>query len=1279
MKEENSGPSATGRKSAVAAKPAAPSAPVAPLFRRIDWITFALTTTLILIGYLLTISPQVTLEDSGELAVASQYAGVPHPPGYPVWTIYTWVFTKIIPFSNMAFRVAVSSAVAGALACGLIGLLVSRGSSMMLESIDALKDIEKRTEGAICMACGFVAAMLMGFNGYMWSQAIIVEVYTLSVLSLMLTLCFLLRWLYSPEDHKYLYGAMFFFGICLTNHMSLLVAAVGILVLIAMANANLGRVFFIGSAACFALGLVAVAAKKITVFDNNTALFMVFCLIGLTTVVGSIILIIKTQAFLRGFHHALISLVAWGLGAVWYFYMPISGMTNPPLNWGYPRTADGFVHAVKRGQYDSVKPADILADPGKFIGQIGLYVDGANDEFTTVLLLVGLVPFIFIGRMKARERAWLIGLTAIYLCLSGLLLILLNPGLDRQSRELHKVFFTASHVIVAMGIGYGFALVAGWLARHYQESRRWGLIGGGVAILVALFELAVTLNKEFAVMEDTAGEPVGIFGSIVAALGQGLNFFPVVSGLLLVAVAVGFLLVLVVGQKRLFLGGMVAVLAFVPVQSILSHWADNEQRGHMFGFWFGHDMFTPPFKGKDGQPIYPEMTRDAVLYGGTDPGRFNPTYMIFSESFTPPEDRTNKEFDRRDVVLITQNALADGTYLNYIRAHYNRSAQIDPPFFQKSEFTKWIPFSRSLDSFFMTLGTEIEWKRRLGSSLFEPEHFKDIASLKAKLSGSAANRPAAVVDHLKSKLSPETLALLSGSDDAALAKALAKDFNQLFIRGDDDNWRYPVFAGDNRFVGAKEDLWDKDRFAGIALDDHLARFVRRSPTPYERSRRNRLLLEAAFPEIEKSLGGLYPDMEIITASPTDSERCFNEYITDAQRRYQLGQMRPGEDFRVDNGRVQVSGQVAVMAINGLLTKVIFDANPENEFYVEESFPLEWMYPHLTPYGIIMKINRQPLAEITQDIVDKDHDFWSQYSDRLIGNWITYDTTVADICKWAERVYLLNDYRGFTGDRAFARDDNAQKAFSKLRSSIGGIYAWRVGLASGSPTPPQFRAKPGSPEEQRMLKEADFAFKQAFAYCPYSPEAVYRYVNLLMATQRFDDAILIAKTCLRFDEDNTQIRDLVDSLENFKQPQQNTASLFQEALKGLNEALRLGQTNAALQLIDQIIQSPKVDAAMVQQIAMQAMTMQQYGRVESALVRLTELEPNNPEAFYDLAVIRSMYGKPEMIPALSRAIRLSNERLQKKADAANLLQMATNEPRFQPYHQMPEFQNALQGK
>ena len=48
--------------------------------------------------------------------------------------------------------------------------------------------------------------------------------------------------------------------------------------------------------------------------------------------------------------------------------------------------------------------------------------------------------------------------------------------------------------------------------------------------------------------------------------------------------------------------------------------------------------------------------------------------------------------------------------------------------------------------------------------------------------------------------------------------------------------------------------------------------------------------------------------------------------------------------------------------------------------------------------------------------------------RLIGNWITYDAGVGDIADWVEKIYLKNDYSGFTGDRKFIRDDDAQKAF-----------------------------------------------------------------------------------------------------------------------------------------------------------------------------------------------------------------------------------------------------------
>ena len=270
-------------------------APTAPLFRSIDWFTFGITTLLVFIGYWMTLAPDLTLEDSGELAVASMYAGVPHPPGYPVWTIYTWLFTVLVPVSNIAFRVGLSSAVAGALGCGLIALLVSRGSSMMIEGIADLKNLERRAESALCVVSGFVAGMLMGFNGFMWSQAVIVEVYTLSVLSLMGVLVCLLRWIYAPHQRRYLYFAFFWFGITFNNHQSLLVVAMGLEVAILAGQPKLGRDLFFWNTLIYLGGLIGRSMGLISVLSDNDPLFIIYNLIGISSGITWVVLLVKTK------------------------------------------------------------------------------------------------------------------------------------------------------------------------------------------------------------------------------------------------------------------------------------------------------------------------------------------------------------------------------------------------------------------------------------------------------------------------------------------------------------------------------------------------------------------------------------------------------------------------------------------------------------------------------------------------------------------------------------------------------------------------------------------------------------------------------------------------------------------------------------------------------------------------------------------------------------------------------------------------------------------------
>jgi hypothetical protein len=67
----------------------------------------------------------------------------------------------------------------------------------------------------------------------------------------------------------------------------------------------------------------------------------------------------------------------------------------------------------------------------------------------------------------------------------------------------------------------------------------------------------------------------------------------------------------------------------------------------------------------------------------------------------------------------------------------------------------------------------------------------------------------------------------------------------------------------------------------------------------------------------------------------------------------------------------------------------------------------------------------------------------------------------------------------------------------------------------------------------MNDAADFAFRQAWALCPYSEETVFRYINLLTSQNRRADALLVAETAAKMPEmkGNGQLRVLVTELGN----------------------------------------------------------------------------------------------------------------------------------------------------
>jgi hypothetical protein len=219
---------------------------------------------------------------------------------------------------------------------------------------------------------------------------------------------------------------------------------------------------------------------------------------------------------------------------------------------------------------------------------------------------------------------------------------------------------------------------------------------------------------------------------------------------------------------------------------------------------------------------------------------------------------------------------------------------------------------------------------------------------------------------------------------------------------------------------------------------------------------------------------------------------------------------------VDN-RVQVSGQIGVMEINGLLIKTILSKNLTRDFYLEESLALDWMYPQLSPHGLIFQLHAKPIAELDTKTVQQDLAYWKKLTGELVGDWITDKTSVKEVCDFADRIYRAKDLTGFQGDAGFAKNEAAQKGFSKLRSSIAGLYVWRAEHARDSE------------ERSQAQKCAELALRQAFALCPYLPESVYRYTKFLGDLNRPDDAFLAAKTALRIDPEEDYLHHLVQTL------------------------------------------------------------------------------------------------------------------------------------------------------
>jgi len=147
--------------------------------------------------YFLTAARDIVVGDTGELITAAVSLGVPHPPGYPLFTMLGHLFS-LLPFSCIPLRVNLLGTVCGALTACVVYFTAFRLTRSRLASL--------------------VAALFLAVNPTFWAWSLVAEVFPLNNLLAAFAIYFLVRWQEQPEQTGFLLAAAFVSGLALTNH-----------------------------------------------------------------------------------------------------------------------------------------------------------------------------------------------------------------------------------------------------------------------------------------------------------------------------------------------------------------------------------------------------------------------------------------------------------------------------------------------------------------------------------------------------------------------------------------------------------------------------------------------------------------------------------------------------------------------------------------------------------------------------------------------------------------------------------------------------------------------------------------------------------------------------------------------------------------------------------------------------------------------------------------------------------------------------------------------------
>jgi hypothetical protein len=409
--------------------------------------------------YCVTLAPTVTFEDSGELISAAFSLGVPHEPGYPLWTMIAHVFTWL-PFGNVALRCNLMSAVFTAVAAALVAwatmLIVDecRGGTASRRRDPARSGTgsagrngpgDRRrplaspwwpaasgTDALLPCAAGLAAGVLAATATTTWSQAIITEVYGLNAALVGLLLVLTLAW-----------------GRAATPRLR-------------------GRLFL---AVCLVMGL------GLTAHDTFIVFLPVLALYGL----------VIDRRLRPSWRRLAAGVGMYWLGLAPYLYLPLAAARSPVMDWGDPRSWTNFWRVVTRRQYVTGGHSG----PRATLAELGTSVSLLVHQWLPVLLVLAAVG---LAVLFARRRSLFWLAAALVLATWPAVTIITDfptntatASLNADDRALVSVFYIPSYLVLALLMGLG----AWWLAARVLTWRGADRRTGASLALAGLLAAAV--------------------------------------------------------------------------------------------------------------------------------------------------------------------------------------------------------------------------------------------------------------------------------------------------------------------------------------------------------------------------------------------------------------------------------------------------------------------------------------------------------------------------------------------------------------------------------------------------------------------------------------------------------------------------------------------------------------------------------------------------------------------------------------------------------------------